>query len=104
MIPKIENRSYSYAGLDVCTISATLNIYTDDLTKVLDSFGISASYNMKQTDFVTEVTRQLNAQVNEYMTKLAELDAVRQQRFPTSTDFESAVNQVFDPIQMAIGG
>ena len=104
MKPKIENRSCSYAGFDVCTVSATLNIYTDDLTKVLDSFGISASYNLKQEDFATEITRQLNAQINEYMAKLAEVDASRQQRFPTSTDFESAVNQIFDPIQTAIGG
>ena len=57
-----------------------------------------------QLDFIAEITRQLNEQVVAYMTKLATLDTLRQQLFPTSTDFKTAIDQIFDPIQTAIGG
>lgn len=102
MIPKIENRSYSYQGDNVCNVSATLNIYSG--TTVIASTGISASYNISQPDFATEITRQLQVQVASYLGKLAELEALRVERFPASTDFANAVDLIFDPIQTAIGG
>lgn len=102
MTPKIENRSYSYQGFNVCSVSATLNIYAGE--SVIASTGLSASYNISEPDFPQEITRQLNEHVFSYLGKLAELEALRVARFPTSTDFESAVNQIFDPIQTAIGG
>jgi hypothetical protein len=102
MIPKIENRTYGYHGDNVCCVSATLNIYAG--TEIIASTGLSAGYNISQPDFATEITRQLQTQVQAYLGKLAELEALRAARFPTSTDFASAVNQIFDPIQTAIGG
>jgi len=102
MTPKIENRTYSYQGENVCNVSATLNIYAGDT--VIASTGVSASYNLAQPDFAAEISRQLMVQVQSYLGKLNELDALRAERFPTSTDFASAVNQIFDPIQTAIGG
>lgn len=104
MKPRIENRSYSYQGDNVCAVSATLNIYAADGTVVVASTGLSASYNLAQADFAAEIGRQINEQVAAYLGKLAELDALRAARFPTSTDFQSAVDQIFDPIQAAIGG
>lgn len=104
MIPKIENRSYSYQGDNVCGISATLNIYADDNSTVVASTGLAASYNLAQDDFTSEIARQINGQVTAYLAKLAELDALRAVRFPASTDFISAVDQIFDPIQTAIQG
>jgi len=104
MIPKIENRSYSYRGFNVASVSATLNIYAPDGTTVVASTGITAEYNMTQEDFQAEITRQIQVQVMEYLAKLAEIDALRAARFPTSTDFADAVDQIFDPIQTAIGG
>ena len=102
MIPKLENRSYSYIGDNVCSISATLNIYAGAV--VVASTGLSASYNLSQPDFVAEVTRQINAQVYSYLTKLGEVDTFRKAIFPNSIDFADAVNNIFDPIQTAIGG
>lgn len=102
MTPKIENRSYSYQGDNVCCVSAMLNIYSG--LDVIASTGLTASYNISQPDFATEITRQLQTQVQAYLGKLAELELLRVARFPTSTDFVSAVNQIFDPIQTAIGG
>lgn len=102
MTPKIENRSYSYQGDNVCNVSATLNIYNGDT--VIASTGISASYNISQSDFAAEITRQLQVQIASYLGKLAELDAMRVARFPASTDFTHAVDLIFDPIQIAIGG
>jgi hypothetical protein len=102
MTPKIENRSYSYQGDNVCAVSATLNIYNGEV--VIASTGLTASYNISQPDFAAEITRQLQVQVSSYLGKLAELDAMRVARFPDSTDFADAVNLIFDPIQTAIGG
>lgn len=102
MIPKIENRTYAYQGHNLCTIAATLNIY--DGTKIVASTGLSAEYNIKQLDFATEITRQLTTRVTEFLGKLAEIEALRVVHFPTSINFDSAVNQIFDPIQTAIGG
>jgi len=102
MIPKIENRTYSYQGENVCNVSATLNIYAGDT--VIASTGVSASYNLTESDFAAEISRQIMVQVQSYLGKLAELDALRAARFPTSTDFTSAMNHIFDPIQAAIGG
>ena len=102
MTPKLENRTYSYQGNNVCTVSATLNIYVG--TVVIASTSVSASYNLAQPDFAAEITRQLQTQIADYLGKLAELDTLRVARFPTSIDFASAVNQIFDPIQIAIGG
>lgn len=104
MKPKIENRTYSYSGYNVCSITATLNIYADDGTTLIDSFGLSASYDITQDDFPAEIARQINAQVSEYLAKLAAIDARRAVLFPTSTDFASAIDQIFDPIQTVIGG
>ena len=104
MIPKIENRNYGYRGFNVVTVSATLNIYAADGTTLLDSFGIRAEYDITQSDFVAEISRQLNSQISEYMTKLQQLEARRLEVFPTSTDFRDAVDQIFNPIQTAIGG
>ena len=104
MKPKIENRAYSYLGNNVCSISATLNIYGDDNTTIIASTGLYASYNIAQPDFLAEITRQINQQVNDYLNKLAELDAMRSALFPTSTNFTEAVDMIFDPIQTAIGG
>lgn len=102
MTPRIENRTYSYQGDNICTVSATLNIYVTGV--VVATTALSASYNIAAEDFVAEVTRQLNAQVTAYLGKLMELDALRQTLFPTSVDFASAVDLIFDPIQAAIGG
>lgn len=102
MTPKIENRSYSYAGNNICNISATLNIYAGAV--VVASYGISGSYDITAPDFAEEVTRQVNEQVTSYLVKLMEIEALRSARFPTSVDFASAVDQIFDPIQAAIGG
>lgn len=102
MTPKIENRSYSYQGNNVCSVAATLNIYAGAV--VIASTGLTASYNISQPDFIAEITRQLQVQVGDYLNKLAEVDALRQQILPTSTNFDEAVNQIFDPIQTAIGG
>lgn len=102
MTPKLESRAYAYHGDNVCSVSATLNIYNG--ADIVASTGISASYNLAAPDFVAEITRQINDQVSAYLVKLAELDALRQEIFPTSTDFSSAVDQIFDPIQSAIGG
>jgi hypothetical protein len=104
MIPKIENRSYSYQGDNVCSVSATLNIYTAEGGDIVASTGLNATYNLSQPDFVDEITRQLNEQVVAYMTKLGELAAMREAIFPGSTDFKTAVDMIFDPIQTAIGG
>lgn len=104
MTPKIENRSYSYQGFNVVTITAVLNIYSADGVTVIASTGLSASYNIQQPDFAAEVARQINTQVSEYLAKLQELEARRATLFPTSTDFTGAVNQILDPIQAAIGG
>lgn len=104
MIPRIENRSYSYKGYNVASVSATLNIYAPDGTTLVASTGLTAEYNLSQEDFQVEVTRQLQVQIMEYLTKLTELDTLRSARFPTSVDFGDAVNQIFDPIQTAIGG
>jgi len=86
MLPKIENRSYSYQGDNVCTVSATLNIYHTGTLALVASTGLSATYNISQLDFIAEITRQLNEQVVAYMTKLATLDALRQQLFPDHQD------------------
>lgn len=102
MTPRIENRSYSYWGDNVCAVSATLNIYSG--VDVIASTGLTASYNISQPDFAAEITRQLQVQIASYLGKLAELDAMRVERFPSSTDFAHAVNLIFDPIQTAIGG
>ena len=102
MIPKIENRSYSYNGDNSCTVSATLNIYAGAV--VIASTGISATANIGLPEFNTEISKQLNTQIGAYLSKLNELETLRAARFPTSTDFVSAVNQIFDPIQIAIGG
>jgi len=103
MYPVIENRSYSYGGLDICNITATLNIYEDDTKAVLiDSCGLSASYNINQADFVTEITRQLTVTITEYMEKLAALDAQRLVLMPTSTSFSDAVDLILDPIETSI--
>lgn len=102
MIPKLENRTYSYQGNNVCSVSATLNIYAGET--LIASSGVTASYNLNEADFHAEISRQLQDQISAYLLKLAELDALRAARFPTSTDFTSAVNQIFDPIQSAIGG
>lgn len=99
---KIENRKYAYLGMNVVALSAVLNVYNGD--DVVDSFGLSANYNITEVDFVQEITRQITVQVSEYMQKLMELDALRQARMPESTDFVDAVNRIFDPIQAAIGG
>lgn len=104
MIPKIENRSYSYLGDNACSVSATLNIYAPDGTTIVASTGLSASYNLTMPDFTAEITRQINVQIMAYLTKLNDLDTMRKALFPSSTDFTSAVNQIFDPIQTAIGG
>lgn len=103
MTPKIENRAYAYQGDNVCSVSATLNIYAPS-GQIIASTGISASYNLTQEDFAAEITRQVQEQVSAYLIKLAEVDELRIARFPTSTDFASAVDQIFDPIQTAIGG
>lgn len=104
MIPRIESRSYSYLGDNACSISATLNVYAPDGTTVVASTGLNASYNLAEPDFSVEISRQITVQVMAYLTKLGELDALRAARFPTSTDFTTAVDQIFDPIQTAIGG
>lgn len=104
MIPRIENRKYHYSGMDVCSVYASLNIYADDGTTILHSTGLVASYNMNQDDFVEEITRQLQSQVQEYLTKLLEVDARRQALFPGSVDFSTALDLIFDPIQVGIGG
>jgi hypothetical protein len=104
MTPRIESRSYSYQGYNVVSITATLNIYAVDGVTVIASTGLNASYNLMEPDFEAEVTRQINAQVSEYLAKLQELEARRQALFPDSADFTAAVNLIFDPIQTAIGG
>jgi hypothetical protein len=102
MTPKIENRSYSYQGDNVCCISATLNIY--DLDVIIASTGVSASYNLSQPDFVAEITRQLQTQIISYLNKLGELDVMRANLMPASTSFAHAIDLIIDPIQTAIGG
>ena len=104
MLPKIENRAYHYQGNNVCAVSATLNIYADDGVTIVASTGLHASYNISQPDYVAEITRQINQQVDDYLAKLAQLDAMRTAIFPDSTDFAAAVDMIFDPIQLAIGG
>lgn len=63
MKPRIENRSYSYQGDNVCSVSATLNIYADDGVTVIASAGLNASYNLAEIDFPGEINRQLGEQV-----------------------------------------
>lgn len=104
MLPRIEHRDYTYQGENVCSISAVLNIYKDDGVTVVASTGLLATADISQPDFHAEVNRQVNEQVAAYLTKLEELDTLRQQIFPASTDFQTAVDQIFDPIQSAIGG
>ena len=104
MTPKIENRSYNYIGDDVCAVSATLNIYGSDGVSIVASTGLHASYNIAQSDYVAEITRQLNQQVTDYLAKLTQLDSMRLIHFPESADFAQAVDMIFDPIQSAIGG
>ena len=102
MTPKIENRSYGYQSDNVCSVSATLNIYAS--TDVVASTGLFASYNLSAPDFAAEITRQITTQIHSYMQKLGEVDAFRKEIFPNSVDFADAVNNIFDPIQTAIGG
>lgn len=84
-------------------MSATLNIYGPDGVGIVASTGLTASYNIAQSDYVVEITRQLNQQVGDYLVKLAQLDAMRKTIFPESYDFAQAVDMIFDPIQTAIG-
>ena len=102
MVPKLENRSYGYNGDNSCTVSATLNIYSG--VTIIASTGLSASANISLPEFAAEISKQINSQIASYMGKLSELETLRVARFPTSTDFASAVNQILDPIQIAIGG
>lgn len=104
MTPRIENRTYSYQGDNVCHVSATLNIYGPDGVTIVASTGISASYNIAQPDFLAEINRQLTEQVMAYLAKLQELEQMRMAILPASTSFADAVDMIFDPIQTAIGG
>lgn len=102
MDAKIEKRSYSYVGNNVCTVSATLNIYIDNT--IIANTNLSATYNLSQTDFMEEITRQITVQINAYLAKLIEVDNFRKAIFPNSVDFTDAVNQIFDPIEADLGG
>jgi len=104
IIPKIENRAYHYQGDNVCSVSATLNIYAPDGVSIVASTGINASYNIAQPDYLAEINRQLTEQVMTYLSKLQELEQMRLAILPESASFAEAVDMIFDPIQTAIGG
>jgi len=105
MIPKIEDRDYKYQGNNICSIFATLNIYADDNTTIVDSVKLQANFDISDVDNVVAfATEQLSSQVMDYMSKLVYIDNLRKQIFPTSIDFKDAINSILDPIQASLVG
>ena len=98
MIPKIENRAYHYQGDNVCAVSATLNIYGPDGVTIVASTGLNASYSIAQPDYVADITRQINQQVGDYLAKLAQLDAMRNQDGETITVAQGSPVKVWVPL------
>lgn len=104
MIPKIENRKYTYVGNDICNVSAILNVYKVEGGDVISSGALSASCNITSVNFVSEISNQLQGQAVDFLTKLNEIETFRKAIFPTSVDFDDAVDLIINPIQTAIGG
>jgi hypothetical protein len=103
MIVKIENRTYSYQGENVCAVSASLNIY-NDADEYVAGRDLCASADITADDFPAQITNQIIEQSVSYLTKLNDLDQMRRQKFPDSVDFNDAVDKIFDGIQAAITG
>ena len=103
MIFKIEGENYTYRGDNICSFSATMDIYKDDGITKVDSTGLNASANVTEPDFVASVQAQLREQRDAYINKLTEIEALRIAVIPESTDFEDAVKIIFAPIKTEIG-
>lgn len=104
MIPKIENRKYTYVGNDICNVSATLNVYKVEGGDIISSGSLSANCNITNIAFVSEISNQLQGQAIDFLTKLNEIETLRKTIFPTSVDFDDAIDLIINPIQTAIGG
>jgi len=98
---EIVNRGYSYHGGNICGVSGTLNVMSD-AGDVIATTDLYSSFDISQPGSVKELSSNLSGQVDTFISKLIELEGMRQGLFPTSTDFSSAVDLVFDPIVKAI--
>lgn len=97
---EIVDRGYSYHGGNICGVSGTLNVLSDG-GAVIATTNLSSSFDISQPGSVEELSNSLSSQVVSFVSKLTELEEMRRQLFPASSDFPSAVDIVFDQIEAA---
>ena len=90
MIKKLTNPSYGYVQGGSVNISCQLEVYMDDGTTLIDSYGLSCQADLSLVGLKDKVSDELARQAQEYIDRLKIVATQIDNEFGT-TDFNAAI-------------